>query len=212
MNYSAIIVAAGSGTRMHLGYNKVYYRFRDGRTILEHTISAFAADDDCRQMIVVSEPETFHKEIVFNDPRISVVAGGSSRQESVSHGLALAKEDVVLVHDGARPFLSRECLERIKKAMETEQAACLMVPVKDTIKRVEEGKIVETYPRQLLYAAQTPQAFRTDLLRQCMEEALKNGFTGTDDCSLVEHFRRDIAIRAVEGSYENRKITTPEDL
>ena len=79
-------------------------------------------------------------------------------------------------------------------------------------KRVEEGKIVETYPRQLLYAAQTPQAFRTDLLRQCMEEALKNGFTGTDDCSLVEHFRRDIAIRAVEGSYENRKITTPEDL
>ena len=197
MNYSAIIVAAGSGTRMHLGYNKVYYRFRDGRTILEHTISVFAADDDCRQMIVVSEPETFHKEIVLNDPRISVVAGGSSRQESVSHGLALAKEDVVLVHDGDASV---------------GPAACLMVPVKDTIKRVEEGKIVETYPRQLLYAAQTPQAFRTDLLRQCMEEALKNGFTGTDDCSLVEHFRRDIAIRAVEGSYENRKITTPEDL
>ncbi len=212
MNYSVIIVAAGSGTRMHLGYNKVYYRFRDGRTILEHTLSVFARDPDCWDIIVVSEPETFHKEISFDDPRLSVVAGGSSRQESVSHGLILAKEKVVFVHDGARPFLSQECLERIKQTMETEPAACLMVPVKDTIKRVENGTIKETYNRSLLFAAQTPQAFHTDLLRQCMDEALKTGFTGTDDCSLVEHFRPDIAISAVEGSYENRKITTPEDL
>ena len=212
MNYSVVIVAAGSGTRMHLGYNKVYYRLKDGRTILEHTMDVFAKDPDCRQLIIVSEPQSFHQYIQFPDPRLMIVEGGASRQESVSYGLSQVSQDIVLIHDGARPFLSIECLSRIKQAMETEAAACLMVPVKDTIKRVEEGKIIETYERSLLFAAQTPQAFRTCLLKQCMEQAVNEGFTGTDDCSVVEHCRPDISILAVEGSYENRKITTPEDL
>jgi 2-C-methyl-D-erythritol 4-phosphate cytidylyltransferase len=210
MRYSVILVAAGSGTRMHLGYNKVYYRLQ-GQTILEKSMQLFEADEDCRQVIVVTEPELYAREIGVPSAKDHVTAGGETRQASVARGLSLVREDVVLVHDAARPFLPRECLDALKKAMEKEEAACLMVPVKDTIKQVENGWIKRTIERSTLYAAQTPQAFRTALLKDCMTRAEAEGFTGTDDCSLVERYS-SVKIRMVAGSYENRKLTTPEDL
>ncbi len=211
MNYSAVIVAAGSGTRMKLGYNKAYYRL-DDRTILEHTMDIFLSDKDCVEVVVVTDSETFRKEIPGRIPgRVVLVSGGSSREESVSNGLNAVTSEVVLVHDGARPYLSRVCLDAMKQAMETEEAACLMVPCKDTIKVVQDGYIVKTIERSTIQAAQTPQAFRTELLVHCMDLARKEGYQGTDDCSIVEHFS-SAKIRAVPGSYENFKITTPEDL
>lgn len=210
MEYSAVIVAAGSGTRMHLGYNKAYYRMKDGRTILDHTLDVFRKDQECSQIIVVTDSNDF-RSCMEQDGRIVLASGGASRQESVFHGLMAAAQDVVLIHDGARPYLPEECLEEIKKAMETEQAACLMVPCKDTIKHVEGDYIVETYERSTLRCAQTPQAFRTKLIISCMQKAMEDGYTGTDDCSLVERYS-SVKIKAVMGSYENYKITTPEDL
>ena len=212
LKYTALIVAAGAGTRMGLGYNKVYYRMQDGRTILEHTMDLFLRDSDCEEIVVVTDSEDYYH-CTGQDTvgRVVLVQGGSTRRESVRNGLFAVLSDTVFVHDGARPFLPAECLQKLKETMETEDAACLMVPCKDTIKIVSEGQIEQTLPRSTLMAAQTPQAFRTALLVDCMEKAEADGFSATDDCSVVEAYS-DRKIRVVEGSYANRKITTAEDL
>jgi 2-C-methyl-D-erythritol 4-phosphate cytidylyltransferase len=213
MNYSVVIVAAGSGTRMNLGYNKVYARLEDGRTVLEHTMQCFLDDPECAQVIVVTDADDFCASIHYDywPGKILIAHGGSTRQESVYSGVKAAREDVVMIHDGARPFVSRDALERLKQAMETEDACLLTVPCKDTIKKVRDGYVELTYDRSTLAAAQTPQVFRTELILGCFRKALQEGFTGTDDCSLAERYS-DVRIKAVEGSYENIKITTPEDL
>ena len=211
MKYTALIVAAGSGTRLGLGYNKAYYRL-DDRTILEHSMRLFLEDPDCEEIVVVTDGETYYRETgPETEGRIVIAEGGSTRQESVWNGLQAVISDTVLIHDGARPYLSSECLERLKTAMETEDAACLAVPCKDTIKLSGDGYFTETLPREKLMSAQTPQAFRTELILNAMNQAMKDGFLGTDDCSVAEKYT-DVRIRAVEGSYANIKITTVEDL
>ncbi|WP_314675410.1 2-C-methyl-D-erythritol 4-phosphate cytidylyltransferase [uncultured Solobacterium sp.] len=212
MQYSALIVAAGSGTRMKLGYNKVYAKLSDGTTILDKTLSVFLNDSDCVQIVLVTDcGEHFEKEQGRKDGRIVFASGGKTRQDSVYNGLRAVLADVVLVHDGARPFLDQESLEKIKKTMETEKAALLCVPCKDTVKHVQDGYVVETYERSTLQCAQTPQAFETDLLLTCMHKAKKDHFIGTDDTSLVEKYS-DVKVAVVEGKYSNYKITTPEDM
>ena len=213
MKYTALIVAAGSGTRMQLGYNKVFARLKDGRTILETTAGIFLKDQDCTQIVIVTDASEFRRFWPDRIPgKIVLCRGGSTRQESVCNGLQAVINDFVFIHDGARPFLDEETLARLKSAMETEEAALLCVPCKDTIKKADEnGYVVETYERSTLRSAQTPQAFRTGLIMECMEKAFADHYTGTDDCSLVERYS-STRIKAVEGSYENFKVTTPEDL
>lgn len=213
MNYSVVIVAAGSGTRMNLGYNKVYAKLNDGKTVLEHTMQVFENDPECTQLIVVTDADDFCANIryCYWPGKTLIAHGGNTRQESVYSGLKAVSEDVVMIHDGARPFLTQGALDRLKQAMETEDAALLTVPCKDTVKKVSNGYIELTYDRSTLAAAQTPQVFRTELILDCFLKAMQEGFTGTDDCSLAERYS-DVRIRAVEGSYGNVKITTPEDL
>lgn len=212
MTYSALIVAAGNGSRMGLGYNKVYAPLRDGRPILFHTMDVFLDDPDCHEVVVVTDEGTFRKRWDHAmSGRIVLVRGGKSRQESVANGLTAVTENTVLIHDGARPYLSRQSLDDIKETMKSEEAACLVVPCKDTIKEVKDGYIMYTPARDDLAAAQTPQAFRTDLIFSCMNKAMRDGYTGTDDSSLVERYSEK-KVKAVEGSYENIKITTPDDL
>lgn len=210
MKYTVVIVAAGSGSRMKLGYNKVYYRLK-GETILEKSISTFDDDKDCEKIVVVTDVETFHKEIKKDYDKVVVVEGGATRQDSVNNGLAMVETEYVMIHDGARPFLSFECIENIKHELETSEAVCLMVPVKNTIKQVRDGVVVQTLKREELMAAQTPQAFKTDLLISCIYKAREDNFVGTDDCSLVEKYS-DTKVTVVLGDYENIKITTPEDI
>lgn len=212
MKYSTIIVAAGRGERMKLGFNKVYAKLEDGKTILEHAMEVFLQDEDCLSVTVVTDAEAYYHNVKgFWPGRITLVRGGSTRQESVSNGLDTVIAENVMIHDGARPFLDRESLERLKETLETEQAALLCVPVKDTVKVVKDGYIVDTPDRSTLMNAQTPQAFRTALLEDCMKKAWAEGFIGTDDTSLIERYT-SIKVRAVEGSYANIKVTTPEDL
>ena len=213
MRYTAVIVAAGSSTRMKLGYNKVYAKMRDGRTILNHTMDVFRSDKDCIQIVVVTEALTYYQNMEGDWPGLITLAkGGKTRQESVRNGLLAAIGEYVMIHDGARPYLDQKSLKRIKKALKTDDAVLLTVPCKDTIKKIDAEEYVElTYDRSTLAAAQTPQAFKTSLLMECMEKAIQAKFTGTDDCSLVEAFS-DVRVRTVEGSYANIKITTPEDM
>lgn len=212
MKYSAVIVAAGSGTRMKLGYNKVYARIQGNDTILEKTMSVFLNDPDCQQVVVVTDPDTFQKEVSSRIPgRIVLAKGGATRQESVASGLGAVMSRYVMIHDGARPYITQELLHSLKNELEHHDAVIPGVPCKDTIKVVKDGYIEKTIPRDTLMAAQTPQAFRTDLILTCMHKAIIDGYTGTDDAELVEKYS-DTKIKVIEGSYKNIKITTPEDL
>ncbi len=213
MKYSALICAAGSGTRMKLGYNKVYAKLKDGRSILDTTVSIFEKDEDCDQIIIVTDPEEYlsQHEGVLTGKVDKVVPGGDTRQKSVHNGLVEVKNEYVMIHDGARPFITQKELDSIKTTLESEDACLLMVPCKDTIKRVINGYVETTYDRSTLMNAQTPQAFKTSLIIDCSLKAIQDDFVGTDDASLVEKYS-DVKVKAVEGSYANIKITTIEDL
>lgn len=212
MNYTALIVAAGSGSRMGLGYNKLLYPLFDRQTVIEKTVSVFTQDGRCKQIIIVtSEADAESMKQLFSALPVTFVIGGATRQESVYNGLQQVKEAVVLIHDGARPWLSLTAVDDLLTGMTQYQACLLCVPVKDTIKRVKNGKIVETYPREELMQAQTPQAFYTDIIKSAYEKANLQHIGATDDAQLVE-LCTDTEIHVVIGSYDNIKITTKEDI
>ncbi|MCI6271998.1 MAG: 2-C-methyl-D-erythritol 4-phosphate cytidylyltransferase [Erysipelotrichaceae bacterium] len=210
MEYSVVIVAAGKGTRMNLGYNKVYYKIND-KTILENTISIFLNDIRCKQIIVVCDIQDYVDNIGFNNGKILLACGGKTRQESVFNGLKAVISDVVLIHDGARPYLDLKVVDRILYAMENNFACCPLVKVKDTIKIVKNGYIEATVDREILRHAQTPQAFNTEKLFECFKNAFNDNFIGTDDCSIFEKYSKEKIVE-VEGDYNNIKITTIEDI
>lgn len=193
---------------MGLGFNKVYYKLND-KTILENTINAFKQDGECKEIIVVTEKELFDEYI--HDDSIVVTEGGKTRQESVLNGLKCVTQDVVMIHDGARPYISLEVLNRLKKAMETYNGCLAMVDCKDTIKRVVNGIVETTYDRSTLKMAQTPQVFKTNIILECHHKALLDHAEVTDDASLYELYAAT-PLAVVEGDYKNIKITTPEDI
>ncbi|MBR3723040.1 MAG: 2-C-methyl-D-erythritol 4-phosphate cytidylyltransferase, partial [Selenomonadaceae bacterium] len=141
-----------------------------------------------------------------------IVIGGSERQYSVENGLKALPEkaDIVLVHDAARPLISKDTIEKVISAAREKGAAIAAVPEKNTVKVVENGIITDTPKREKLYAAQTPQGFRRNVLLNAYEKARKDGFLGTDDSSLVE--RMGIPVHIVIDDDKNIKLTTPSDL
>lgn len=212
MEYTALVVAAGSGRRVGLGYNKLLYKFENGKTILEETVQIFMKDERCKQIIVVSsgdDMETFTK--LCSAGNVVFVLGGATRQQSVYNGLKAVKEDYVLIHDGARPWLSIACIDRVLEALQTEDACLLCVPVKDTIKEIKDGYVVQTHKRSDLKQAQTPQAFLTSLILAAYKKAMTQAIMATDDAQIVE-LCTDVSVKAVEGSYENIKVTTMNDI
>ncbi|MFA5577382.1 MAG: 2-C-methyl-D-erythritol 4-phosphate cytidylyltransferase [Tissierellaceae bacterium] len=218
-NYiSVIIAAAGMSNRMGSKINKQFIAI-GSKPILAHTVEKF---EKCRyidEIIIVSKEEEIEycrKEIVrkyrFNKVT-NIIRGGKERQDSVYNGILALDErsDIVLIHDGARPFVKIENIEDSIECVEKHGACVIGVPVTDTIKIVGEHKSIDKTPqRSLLWAAQTPQAFYKDIILGAYEKAQIDGFLGTDDSSLVERMGHEV--RMVMGSYENIKITTPEDI
>jgi 2-C-methyl-D-erythritol 4-phosphate cytidylyltransferase len=219
MKTVALILAAGKGKRMGTAKNKPYLLLA-GKPIVCHTLFAFERSPLIDEIVLIVGPDEVayaRSSIVdtFRFTKVStVVAGGLKRQDSVWEGLRAIKSDadVVMVHDGVRPFISQELLAKTGQAMERSGAAVVAVPVKDTIKTVSPrgGEVVTTLDRSTLWAIQTPQVFRRDILEKAFEKAMDDGFYATDDAALVERLGEKVII--VEGSYENIKITTPEDL
>lgn len=216
-----IICAGGIGERMGAGKPKQFIEIADGVSIIRKTVDAFRSETVSRlaDIIVVTAPEDFVREtdrLVNQDlpenARAHVIAGGDQRQDSVRNALAFLSEqglkddDVVLIHDGARPFVTPEIIMNVAEAVLDHDAAIAAVPVKDTIRDSENG----TLDRSRLYSVQTPQGFRFGLIRDAVEQACEDGFYGTDDGSLAE--RAGVMPVIVTGSYSNIKITTPEDL
>lgn len=211
MEYSVVIPAAGSGSRLNLGFNKLLYEIEPNLTIIEKTVNIFKNDQNCKQIILVSS-ETDQKILkeLFKES-VEYVLGGETRQESVYNGLKKVDQKYVLIHDGARPYLTSEVLEDVKKTVVKYQACLVMVKAIDTMKIVKDGFVNSSLERQYVYHAQTPQAFELDLIKKAYQLAFADNYLGTDDASLVEKYL-DLQIKVVEGDYANIKITTRKDL
>ncbi|CDQ21662.1 bifunctional 2-C-methyl-D-erythritol 4-phosphate cytidylyltransferase/2-C-methyl-D-erythritol 2,4-cyclodiphosphate synthase [Halobacillus karajensis] len=213
--YTAIILAAGQGKRMLAGRNKQFLMIED-QPLVRHTLSVFDQDEWCEELIlVINERERSQMEELLKaypvTKQVKFVDGGAERQDSVFAGLSVVenKEIPVFIHDGARPFISKELLHELSVTTYEKEAALLAVPVTDTVKQ-KVGSRLDTLDRSTLWAAQTPQSFSYDLIYEAHESARKCGYYGTDDASLVERLDKEVAI--VKGSYDNIKLTTPEDL
>ena len=215
---SGIIVAAGKGIRMNRKVRKQYLSL-EGQPILYHTLMAIDAgglidslflcvpEDDfdyCRRGIL--SPHGLEK-------KVTLVAGGLERQDSVYNGLLAVNDTggIVVIHDGVRPFVQAASLATCIDEAKISGACILGIPVSDTIKRVDaSGHIDDTLDRQSLWLAQTPQVFQYNLIRKAHETARKKGIVGTDDALLVEQLGNNVKI--IAGNRYNIKITTPEDL
>lgn len=208
-----VIVAAGSASRMG-GIDKVMAPL-DGEPMIVRTVRAFQNCDAIASIVIVTREDLIRpiSGLCRDMGKVAaVVAGGKTRQESVHLGLnALPKgTKLAAVHDGARPLISWQVIDRVVRAANTYGAAAPAVPVKDTIKVVAGGLVKETPDRSTLMAVQTPQVFDFDLLRGALRKAEEDGATVTDDCSAVE--RTGMKIKIVEGDERNLKVTTPMDL
>lgn len=218
MKVVALVLAAGQGRRMGAETNKPYLLLA-GKPILFHTLHEFEECPSIDEVVLIVEKHEIdhaRSSIVeaFGCSKVtSIVAGGLKRQDSVWEGIKAIKGDceLVMVHDGVRPFISQVLLQKAIDATRESGATVVAVPVKDTIKVVSrEKEVLQTLDRKTLWSVQTPQTFNHDLLKRAHEKARQDGFYGTDDASLVE--RMGVTVRVVDGSYENIKITTPEDL
>ncbi|WP_424769131.1 2-C-methyl-D-erythritol 4-phosphate cytidylyltransferase [Paenibacillus sp. sgz302251] len=214
-NWGVVIVAAGRGTRMGTKESKQYLQLGD-KPILVHTLGLFESIDQVKEVVLVvgSDDVARCREWIVHyglTKVTAVVSGGQERQQSVYFGLKMLTTDWVMVHDGVRPLVTPAAVRACCEAAEQSGASVLAVPVKDTIKQVNEaGVILSTPDRRSLWAIQTPQAFRRALLQEAHERALADHFIGTDDAMVVE--RMGVQVTVAEGEYTNIKITTPEDL
>jgi len=214
----AIILAAGQGKRMRTKVNKQYLYMLD-KPVLAHTLQVFENHPCIDGVIVVAKADEIDfcfKEVVIPyklTKVIKVVSGGKERQDSVYQGLQELPNEctLVVVHDGARPLVTHGIISKAINMAQDTGACIAAVPVKDTITRVNNKEIVlDTLPRDELWSAQTPQIFKKELLMEAYIKAKNDGVYGTDDAFLVE--RLGVEVRVVLGSYENIKITTPEDM
>jgi 2-C-methyl-D-erythritol 4-phosphate cytidylyltransferase len=227
MKVIVIIPAAGLGTRMSAASggpkskSKQFFELQ-GTPILIHTLRKFAQCGAVGEIVVAlrkSEAATFQKQIEkenFKKP-LRIVEGGEHRQNSVANALAAieaADEDIVLIHDAVRPFVDQETIVNVIEAVKKYGAAIAGVPAIDTVKQVDRtadgAVVIATVPRERMVLAQTPQGFRFGLLKKVFDEAMADGFMGTDEASLVE--RSGGTVHVVMGSPRNMKITTPADL
>ena len=215
---TVIILAAGKGTRMQADLNKQYLLLQ-GNPIIAYTIKAFEESPLIDNIILVineNDNKLFEELIVnkFKFEKITkIITGGKERQDSVKKGLAQVhkKTKIVLVHDGARPFVTNNIIKNCIEGATKYDAVSAGVPIKDTVKIIDEEKnVISTPKRSSLWITQTPQAFKVKVLTKAHLEANNDNFLGTDDASLVE--RMGVSVKMVDGDYKNFKITTPEDL
>ncbi len=209
----AVIVAAGTASRMG-GIDKVMAPL-GGEPMILRTVRTFQNCDAIREIVIVTRQDLLVQIMELcaaYDKVRAVVVGGASRQASVQAGLNVLSKKVrlVAVHDGARPLVSDQVIDRTVRAANSYHAAAPAVPVKDTVKVVKGGVVVKTPDRSTLQAVQTPQVFDLDLLRAALKKAAQDAVSVTDDCSAVENM--GMSVKIVSGDERNMKVTTPMDL
>lgn len=219
MKNIAIILAAGKGKRMKADKNKQFLQIK-GKPILYHTLNAFSLCNEIDEIVLVAAKEEIDyckKEIVkkYNFHKVKyIIEGGKERQDSVLNGLLAIENsdcDIVLIHDGARPFVNNNIIENCISYSKKYGATACGVNVKDTIKIKDKNNFsIDTPNRESLFAVQTPQGFKYNLILDCHKKIKELKLIVTDDTMVVEKFNNKVFL--YEGSYNNIKITTPEDL
>jgi len=217
MNVVVLIPAAGAGSRMGAKIKKQYLRIGPW-PILFYTLVPFERSPIVSEIILAVPEEDMAfvaTEVVdqFGIKKVrKIVPGGKERQDSVRAAFEAVEgdPDLIMVHDGVRPFISQPLLEKAATKAFEKGASVVGIPASATIKRVQNGQVEETLVRQELWEIQTPQTFRTDWFRQAVAKAVSDGFAATDDAALLEHAGFPVSL--VEGSASNIKITRPEDL
>lgn len=208
---SAIIVAAGEGKRF--GSPKQFASL-GGKPVLDWCLETFESHEEVDEVVLVVKDEAKGEEYLQRYRKVSaVVRGGEKRQDSVLSGfqqLDPARAEVVLIHDGVRPFIRDELISRVIQAARERGAAIPVIPVEDTIKIVEGEDVKQTLEREKLFRVQTPQGFLYSTLSKALDKASREGFYGTDEAFLVE--RAGDRVTVVQGDVRNIKVTTPEDL
>jgi 2-C-methyl-D-erythritol 4-phosphate cytidylyltransferase len=217
MSVAALVLAAGRGERLGGELPKAFVPLA-GRALVVHALEALAASAAIDRVVPVVARADLSRWAAL-EPELAAVSklgdpvlGGAERQDSMAAGLAALPADVshVAVHDAARPLVRPEAVERVVRAALRDGAAILAAPVRDTIKRVRDGRVLETPERCECFAAQTPQVFRLEILREALAKAAQGGFSGTDDSQIVEAL--GVAVTVVDGDVENLKVTCTEDL
>lgn len=216
MSVLAIIPAAGVGVRMGRETPKQFL-FLEGTPIFVHTLRKFVSAPEVHEVFLAARQEEWERvgqaidKESFAKP-VRLTEGGGTRQDTVARALAAASPstEVVLVHDAVRPFVRAEMIGRIISAARKDGAAIFGVPSVDTVKQVEHETILGTIPRERIALAQTPQAFRYEVLKEAFDRAQADGFQGTDESSLVERLGSRVTV--LMGSDRNIKITKPSDL
>jgi len=201
---SLILLAAGLGKRA--GIKKQFIKFKD-MPLYNFTLRKVA---DLFNEIIMTVPQDVEHSILYDAHKFGAkfVYGGAERQDSVRFALEVAKEDIVVIHDSARPFASREVFKKVME-LENYDGKIAAAKARDTIKKLENG-VLRTIQRDNMWLAQTPQCFKTDVIKLCHEKALEDGIKATDDAYLLEYYGYSVGI--VESSYWNIKLTYPEDI
>ena len=207
--YQAILLAAGNSSRSGLNYNKVLYTL-DDKPIIYISALNFINDEKCNKIFLVcksNELDTF-KKIFEQENKIEYIIGGQTRQESVSNALKHVNSEYVLIHDGARPYYSKKLLDSIINKLDEFNAVIPAMKVTDTIKVVESGIVIKTINREMLRTIQTPQGFKTSVIK--LAHSLANKQDYTDDSSMVEELTNE-KVCVIDGEKDNIKYTQKED-
>ncbi len=209
MNKFSVIIPAGGTSSRYGNTNKLLEKIKD-KTVIEETVSKFVDFDEITEIIIPANASIIYElQELFTDNKIRVIEGGSTRQKSVYNALQVVQSDYVLIHDGARPLIRKDTIEYVLQAVQDKQAVSVMTKTTDTIKEVDsEGRIIKTIDRSKLYNTQTPQAFKTSVIKDVHEKLKASSFT--DDSSMLEYL--NIPVYIVNGSYTNIKITIKSDL
>ena len=214
---SVVIVSAGRGSRMKADINKQFLKLK-GKEVIAHTIDKFYNNKNIDEIVVVvkeDEADFFRRNIIdkYGYKNIKIAFGGKERQDSVFNGLKAVNErcDIVLIHDGARRFVTDEIIKNSIECAKKNKCVIVGVPVKDTIKIInKDNEVCDTPNRSTLWSIQTPQVFEYLSIIKAHKIAKEKSYYGTDDSMLMEYLGYNVKV--IEGSYNNIKITTPEDL
>lgn len=212
MKYDAIILLAGKGERFTSEINKVYYRIYN-KPVFKYSLEVFLNDDDCKKVILVynkDDKELLENYLKESSAKIILCQGGNERYLSVKEGLKHVTEENVLVHDGARPIIDINLIQRIKNELTFSKAVAPGLPVNDTVKNYIEGEKVKTIDRSHLYYMQTPQGVKTQILKDALNK-IKKDDNITDDLMVIEKYEKELP-KIIKGDKRNIKLTTLEDV
>lgn len=213
MKVTAVIVAGGKGTRMGAAVNKAFLKLC-GKEVIARTVEAFEKNGLIDEIIVVTGAEDIERasEILKKYSKVSaIVEGGRERQQSVYNGIKAASGSIIAIHDGARALISQREINSVIEDCIKYGAAALGVPCKDTLKSADgSGFISGTIDRSRTYQIQTPQVFKAEIIKKLHSQAELDGLQVTDDCAVAERY--GVKVKITEGSYDNLKLTTPEDM